>query len=110
MSYEKQTWVNGEVITDTKLNHMEDGIENSGGLVVTYSEEGTQGILDKTWNEIMDAMPNVYVHDITDAPSSEDYYIINNVYSTDSTYGVRFGDSYNLSTSTPDGYPTQSFD
>lgn len=29
--YEKQTWVTGEVITKEKLNHMEDGIANSGG-------------------------------------------------------------------------------
>ena len=27
MSYEKQTWVTGETITASKLNHMEDGIE-----------------------------------------------------------------------------------
>ena len=31
MSYTKQTWQTGEVITATKLNHMEDGIENAGG-------------------------------------------------------------------------------
>ena len=31
MAYEKQTWVTGEVITKEKLNHMEDGIANSGG-------------------------------------------------------------------------------
>ena len=28
MSYEKQTWVTGEVITSTKLNHIEDGIRD----------------------------------------------------------------------------------
>lgn len=31
MAYDKQIWVSGEVITATKLNHMEDGIANSGG-------------------------------------------------------------------------------
>lgn len=31
MAYDKQTWVSGEIITATKLNHMEDGIANSGG-------------------------------------------------------------------------------
>ena len=30
MAYEKQTWVNGETITQEKLNHMEDGIANMG--------------------------------------------------------------------------------
>lgn len=31
MAYEKQTWVNGDVITAEKLNHMEDGIAEGGG-------------------------------------------------------------------------------
>ena len=30
MSYEKQTWQNGDIITADKLNHMEDGISESG--------------------------------------------------------------------------------
>lgn len=29
MSYTKQTWATGDVITATKLNHIENGIENS---------------------------------------------------------------------------------
>lgn len=32
MSYEKQTWVTGDVITAEKLNHMEEGISSGGGL------------------------------------------------------------------------------
>lgn len=31
MAYEKQTWTTGDVITQEKLNHMEDGIANAGG-------------------------------------------------------------------------------
>lgn len=31
MSYEKQTWQTGDVITAEKLNHMEDGIASGGG-------------------------------------------------------------------------------
>lgn len=31
MSYEKHTWANGEIITADKLNHMEEGIEGGGG-------------------------------------------------------------------------------
>lgn len=30
MAYEKQTWSCGETITADKLNHMEDGIADSG--------------------------------------------------------------------------------
>ena len=32
MSYEKQTWTTGDVITADKMNHMEDGIANGGGM------------------------------------------------------------------------------
>lgn len=32
MSYEKQAWATGDVISAAKLNHMEDGIANGGGL------------------------------------------------------------------------------
>ena len=35
MAYEKQTWTTGEVITQEKLNHMEDGIANAGGFECT---------------------------------------------------------------------------
>ena len=41
MSYTKQTWQNGDVITAEKLNHMEGGIENAGGntqpLIIPYT-------------------------------------------------------------------------
>ena len=35
--YSKQTWKTGDVITQEKLNHMEDGISTGGGIY-TYSE------------------------------------------------------------------------
>lgn len=34
MSYEKQTWQTGDVVTANKLNHMEDGIATGGGDVL----------------------------------------------------------------------------
>lgn len=46
MSYEKQTWVTGEIVTADKLNHMEDGIAASGGggfdvmFEITFIEDG----------------------------------------------------------------------
>ena len=44
--YEKQTWVSGEVVTEGKLNHMEEGIATGGGIysvenVVYYDGEVT---------------------------------------------------------------------
>ena len=39
MAYEKQTWTTGDVITQEKLNHMEDGIENAYELPAVTSED-----------------------------------------------------------------------
>ena len=45
MSYEKQTWQTGDTITAQKLNHMEGGIAQGGGIscdlviTTTYSED-----------------------------------------------------------------------
>ena len=33
MAYEKNTWASGDVVTSEKLNHIEDGIADSGGIV-----------------------------------------------------------------------------
>ena len=38
MSYEKQTWQTGDIITAEKLNHMEDGIKEAPGYIVTNNK------------------------------------------------------------------------
>ncbi len=60
MAYEKQTWANGDVITDAKLNHMEEGIKAASEIVaaictVAEDSEKTTYTLSKTWNEINNA-------------------------------------------------------
>lgn len=32
MSYEKQNWQNGDIITAEKLNHIEEGVYEGGGV------------------------------------------------------------------------------
>ena len=59
MSYDKNTWQTGDVITANKLNHIEDGIAGAGGggasnLYITLSS--IDGSMDKTWQEIWDTM------------------------------------------------------
>ena len=57
MAYEKQTWVNGDIITAEKLNHMEDGISGLGGsnaLICEYDNDA--GHTDKTFGEIKAAL------------------------------------------------------
>ena len=66
MAYEKQTWTNGEVITEEKLNHMEDGIAEANGkststniLIVTFTfGDSSSFYCDKTYEEILNAINN----------------------------------------------------
>lgn len=53
MAYTKNTWVTGDIVTSAKLNHMEDGIEGAYEVMVI---DNTDGTLDKTWQEIYDAI------------------------------------------------------
>lgn len=50
MAYTEQTWVDGEIITAEKLNHMERGISN--GSPVEIYVEGTTLVIN---TEITDA-------------------------------------------------------
>ena len=43
MAYSKQTWISGEIITDVKLNHIEDGIANIELTPGPKGETGAQG-------------------------------------------------------------------
>lgn len=61
MSYEPTTWKSGDIVTSAKLNKLEQGVANAGGyLVVHVSMDGEEGsatyTLDKTWQEIYDAV------------------------------------------------------
>lgn len=59
MAYTKNSWKSGDVVTSSKLNHMEDGIANAGGLMfvgMTRDEQNNRNVLDKTWQEIYDVM------------------------------------------------------
>lgn len=51
MTYEPTNWKSGDVVTSAKLNKIEQGIAGGGVLIVNE----TDGILDKTWQEIYDA-------------------------------------------------------
>lgn len=95
--YEKQTWNVGDTITEDKLNHVEDGIANAGGVLVCnviMGESNTQTLetsqqrssntgifpegtkLDKTWQQINDAnlaiivFENSYIDDSEELPIS----------------------------------------
>lgn len=72
MAYTKQTWQNGDIITDDKLNHMEDGIANAGGgeqgeplstFYITFSpSESVAGGATKQY-ALSDVSPSYYKYE-----------------------------------------------
>lgn len=87
MSYEPTTWKDGDLVTSAKLNKMEQGIAGSGGMVVVHGtidqSNGTM-VLDKTWQEIYDAAPNVILVTGDDNGKGIAYF------STISSFGATF--------------------
>lgn len=70
MAYEKQTWTTGEVITQEKLNHMEDGIANAG---VGNYEFPTYPIIAGVWGSPEEIIRNVEFETIA-TPGGDKYY------------------------------------
>ena len=123
MSYTKQTWETGDVITADKLNHMEDGIADAGGggaltigCIITTSGNKTYYTLDKTWKEIHDAYvggtPCVVsiTSDEGEGTTGNYMYLVTNVtsitydeYPEDNSYGVYA--YYDFSCGSESGYP-----
>ena len=61
MSYTPNTWKSGDVVTSAKLNKIEQGIANAGGIGVMYVEftdpdDTGEFTANKTWQEICDAI------------------------------------------------------
>ena len=79
MSYTKQTWQNGDIITAEKLNHIEDGITASsngfGVLIVTVSLKDNVRSLDKTWREIADALEQGWYIGVKESEYDEEFPI-----------------------------------
>lgn len=55
MAYEKQTWHNGDTITEQKLNHMEDGIANSSVFTIIANMGSDSPTLNQKAKDIYDA-------------------------------------------------------
>ena len=59
MGYNKTTWETGDIVTAEKLNNIENGISAAGQILLVheiYDESLNTYTLDKTWQEIHDAM------------------------------------------------------
>lgn len=114
MSYEKQTWAKGDIVTSAKLNHMEDGIASGGGSIIvheTYDESTGKGTLDKTWQQIFDALSNSDVVIVRDGETSHMRDYVCGAYSDREIYYVTttYTETHKLngySADSANGYPS----
>ena len=61
MAYEKQTWQSGDVVTSSKLNHIEDGIDDAHDsltVTATYDSDGETYSFDKKFGDLREAYEN----------------------------------------------------
>lgn len=114
----------GDTITDDKLNHMEDGIADSGGggaFLINISDDGGLYTLSKTWKEIKDALTSgkqciAIYEDLEDAYPFSRYYSLSYMdYSggaepSDANYNVAFQGNQSYSCTDENDYPFASAD
>ncbi len=53
MAYTPKDWVTGEVITESALDHIEQGIANAGLVVLEVTKDGSTYTLSKSYNQIV---------------------------------------------------------
>lgn len=106
MAYEPTNWKTGDVVTSAKLNKLENAVANGGGILVVHDNISDNGrTLDKTWQELFDAMSSGILcvifgnYELT-AMSS----MITNLYKDQEEYSVDCGES-TYRVDSPNGYP-----
>ena len=107
MSYSKYTWQTGETITAEKLNNLEGGVQEAlaGGsrLIATPNQNN---ILDKTWQQIYDAFPNVVIEIGVEGESYLEAVSAISGDPTENIYMLWTGDHNNdFRATAPDDYP-----
>ena len=110
MSYTPTNWNTGDVVTSEKLNHIEDGITNSESVLfvggATYGGDGMEGTLDKTWQEIHDAMQSKICILIFADDNGIAHELITAAYiAPGGEYMVTNASGSGFTTSTANGYP-----
>ena len=121
MTYVPKEWETGDVISAEDLNHIENGIGKS--ILILHPTFGERGAvtLDKTWQEIWDAVGDgkivmFYQPDNELSPSEYVPYTLNVIQiDGESTYFTAFfnafvSNGYNLTCASADDYPTNVSD
>lgn len=105
MGYEPTTWHGGDVLSAEAMNKIENGIANAGtgALEVRVIIDGDTLTLNKTWQEIYDAFPNIYGY----VEIENLKVLILSVGVQNNNYFVEgwFNGSMFFNTDSPNGYP-----
>ncbi len=109
MAYTKNTWNTGDIVSSQKLNHMEDGIANSENVFIVGGASlngngNPEGTLDKTWQEIHDALQNKICLVVISDNANIVHYFVSGTDMINDAYHVFIGES-DFSVSAANGYP-----
>ena len=114
MSYEPTNWKTGDVVTSAKLNKLENAVA-SGKMFVVHKADNT---LDKTWQEIYDALLQndfavLYMKEDGDNYYSQEISLIVSVNNNGERCAVSVFNFNDIEIDTfecdsPSGYPTTS--
>lgn len=111
MSYTPTVWKKGDKITSEKLNKLENGVAGSGGgVLVVHANES--GALDKTWQEMADAVEagivcTFHFGEIVSDNGLTVWYLTG-IFAGDGEYGVAVsnsGDTVTFIADSASGYP-----
>lgn len=112
MAYTPTTWTTGDTITASAMNKIENGIANAGGaLICTVTNTGSAYALDKTVQEIYDALESgtpvfvtyTYGVPITDYASDKFFAPIIKIYTYESGEIIRIVATWTTQTSPTTG-------
>jgi len=108
MNYTPTEWNTGDIVSSQKLNKLEEGVKGAYEVMV-INVNIENGALDKTWQEIYDAMAQgIFCVAIADSGTPEGGImtaVISSVSISEGTYIVRVADTtYTASSAT--GYPS----
>lgn len=97
MSYTPTEWETGQTITAEKLNKLEQGVANAGGVFVvgmTYDYDNSRITLDKTYAEMLAAAQAGNIVIAKGADADNDYDLVEGVMSIGAADGAYYATVY----------------
>lgn len=105
MSYTPTEWKTGDIVSSQRLNKLEEGVRDAYEVMFINDTNNT---LDKTWQEIHDAMAQgkvcVFKKDLSESVGAIVTLVVTSVSNSGGTYTVKVGQD-NYITSSATEYP-----